>query len=282
MWRFDSANSNGPMGYFTGWGGLRFFTGSTPKLTIMQAGNVGIGTTSPAYKLDIAGTTQITNAGGTKLKLADDVTTNRGIVLYDGIYNNENQFYGMGINANLFRFHVDLSASSFAFYAGATSNSSTELMRIKGNGNVGIGTNNPSYQLHLSTDSAAKPSTNTWTVSSDQRLKEDITLADLDVCYSNIKSIPLKYFKWRDDVYTTTEVPDRHKLGWIAQDVEEVFPKAVQQHDMYGYSNCRSLNSDQIYASLYGAVQKMQTIIEDQQQQITSLWTALSNLSPPT
>lgn len=39
-------------------------------------------------------------------------------------------------------------------------------------GNVGIGTANPTYQLELSTDSAAKPCTSTWTIASDARLKD--------------------------------------------------------------------------------------------------------------
>jgi hypothetical protein len=128
---------------------------------------------------------------------------------------------------------------------------------------VSIGTTTSSYSLHLGSDSAAKPSTNTWTITSDERLKYNISLADLDVCYSNIKQIPLKRYTWRDDVYTPEQVSDRSKVGWIAQDVEKIFPKAVDTKDLYGLSNCKTLNSDQIIATLYGAVQKMQSIIEE-------------------
>lgn len=53
-----------------------------------------------------------------------------------------------------------------------TGPASTEWIRIKQTtGYMGIGTLSPSYQLQLSTDSAAKPSTNTWTIASDARLK---------------------------------------------------------------------------------------------------------------
>ena len=45
---------------------------------------------------------------------------------------------------------------------------------VKRGGNVGIGTSAPAYQLHLSTDSAAKLTTNTWTVGSDIRMKRNI------------------------------------------------------------------------------------------------------------
>ena len=135
-------------------------------------------------------------------------------------------------------------------------------------GNVGIGLTNPSFRLQVVSDSAAKPSTNTWTVSSDERLKTNITLANLDICYNNIKNLPLKRFTWRDDIYTTEQVADRSKLGWIAQDVELLLPKAVETLDMHGYSDCRSLNSDQIIACLYGAVQKLIGIVEDLQTRI--------------
>jgi hypothetical protein len=123
------------------------------------------------------------------------------------------------------------------------------------------------FQLRMSQDSAAKPSTTTWTVSSDERLKEDIELADVDVCYDNVKRIPLKYYKWKDEVYSEEEVADRHKLGWIAQDVEAVFPKAIKKIDMHGIEDCLSLNADQLYASMYGALQKVISLVETQAQQ---------------
>jgi hypothetical protein len=177
-------------------------------------------------------------------------------------------------------------------------------MRIDASGRLLVGTiASPAHQLQVSTDSAGKPSTSTWTIVSDERIKEDIELADLDLCYEAIKAIPLKRYKWRDEIYTTEQVTDRRKLGWIAQDVETVFPKAVGTHD-FKYNqvfektiipaveevlddegnvttpaqperteqgdlisedvieDCRNLNSDQIYAAMYGAVQKLMAKVE--------------------
>jgi hypothetical protein len=190
--------------------------------------------------------------------------------------------------------------------------SPTERMRITSAGNVGIGITSPSNQLQLSTDSAGKPSTNTWTIVSDERIKEDVELADLDLCYQAIKDIPLKRFKWKDEVYTDEQVRDRHKLGWIAQDVEAVFPKAVGTHE-FKYNqifeeitipaieeeldeegnvlvlaqperieqgnlisedvieDCRDLNSDQLYAAMYGAMQKLIDKVEALEGEITIL-----------
>jgi hypothetical protein len=50
----------------------------------------------------------------------------------------------------------------------------TDKFVVRGTGTgfgVGIGTATPGYQLELSADSAGKPSTNTWTITSDSRVK---------------------------------------------------------------------------------------------------------------
>ena len=153
------------------------------------------------------------------------------------------------------------------------------------NGRVGLGVAAPAYQLQLSTDSAAKAATSTWTVSSDERLKNNIVDADLDMCYNNINDLRLVRYTWKDDVYTTEQVSDRSKLGWIAQEVETVFPKAVEKHDMHGYEDCRTLNNDQIIASLYGCIQKLiqkcetrQNTIDDLKSKYTELNTVFDNL----
>ena len=60
-------------------------------------------------------------------------------------------------------------------------------------------------------------------------------------------------------------------MGWIAQDVESIIPKAVEKVAMLGYEDCRTLNSDQIIASLYGCVQKLITLNESRDEQINNL-----------
>ena len=180
------------------------------------------------------------------------------------------------------------SCLAFATSSDGTTNAA-ERMRITSSGNVGIGTSSPSYQLQLSTDSAAKPSTSTWTVSSDERLKENIEAADLDICYNAVKSIPLKRYKWKDEIYSAEQVADRSKIGWIAQDVQAVFPKAVGQHKFVynqvkdeegnivsedSIDDCLSLNSDQLYAALFGAVQKLMGEVESLQDRIAELESA--------
>jgi len=117
-------------------------------------GNVGIGTLTPSSKLSVNGTSSFTgvatffsNVGignstpNAPLQFANNVA-NRKIVMYDG-FNDDNQFYGLGVNDHVFRYQVDATVADHVFYAGSSTTTSNELMRIKGNGNVTIGTATP-------------------------------------------------------------------------------------------------------------------------------------------
>jgi hypothetical protein len=129
-------------------------------------------------------------------------------------------------------------------------------------GGVGIGVQAPAYALHLATDSAAKPSTGLWTVHSDARIKDNVVGADLTRCYDIVKRVPLRRYAWRPDVAAATAARDRSQLGWLAQDVAAVFPKAASAQPMYGLPDCLAVNNDQMYAALYGCVQRLQQQVE--------------------
>jgi hypothetical protein len=261
-----------------------------------SANAVGIGTTSPQGPLHVttgSSTAYLSRTAG------DTGVTNTALSLSTGTGS------------------VSLNASGplLAFRVGAvgTASQSQDIRAvIDSSGRLLVGTSSGSYQLTLSTDSAGKPSTNTWTIISDERIKEEIELADLDICYEAVKAIPLKRFKWKDAVYGEDQVPDRRKLGWIAQDVEAVFPKAVRINEFkYGQvyeeiiipavpeelddegnvitpaqperieqgeliseeviEDCRDLNADQLYAAMYGTIQKLIAKVETLETEIATL-----------
>lgn len=113
---------------------------------------------------------------------------------------------------------------------------------------------NSDYQLRLTFDSTFKPTTTSWTVSSDARIKENIEEADDELCAMNVNRIPLKRYKWKDSFIETHNVQDKHKLGWIAQDVEEFFPNSVRVHREFDIEDFRHLDSDQLIATMWGAI----------------------------
>lgn len=104
---------------------------SNELFRIQGNGNVGIGNDTPNAPLQFA-----TNAA------------NRKIVLYENA-NNDHEFLGFGINNSILRYQVSSTFANHVFYAGNGASSSNELMRIQGNGNVGIGVNAPTAKLEV-------------------------------------------------------------------------------------------------------------------------------------
>ncbi len=148
---------------------------------------------------------------------------------------------------------------------------------------LGIGLTSPAVQLQLSTDGARKLTTTTWSTGSDYRIKENITDANIDRCYEIVSSIKLKHYRWMDEIANI--VDDKSQLGWIAQDVETVFPKAVTTSNSYGLDDFRSLNADQMYKVMYGALTKViqkcdqyETTIKTHEEIIQSLLTRITTL----
>jgi hypothetical protein len=106
-------------------------TTSNELVRITGTGNVGIGISAPNAPLQFSNT-----------------LANRKIVLLE-TENNDHQVMGFGTASNIFRFQVNSTSSDYVFNAGNSSTGSNELVRIKGNGNVGIGTTNPTFPLDV-------------------------------------------------------------------------------------------------------------------------------------
>ncbi len=113
--------------------------------------------------------------------------------------------------------------------------------------------------LRINGANATKASGTTWINPSDIRIKTDVTLADYDRCYEIMSNLDLKRYKYRDDIekFDTSNMNDKTRLGWIAQEVELYYPKAIVESDQYGISNLKSLDVDQIYACMYGTIKKL-------------------------
>lgn len=95
-------------------------------LTVTDAGNIGIGQSSPGFPLNFAST------------LGDKIS----------LWGTSGNSYGFGIQSSLLQIHTSSSTDDVAFGYGSSA-SMTETMRIKGNGNVGVGTSSPSAKLDV-------------------------------------------------------------------------------------------------------------------------------------
>ena len=211
-------------------------------------GNLGVGNASPSYTLDVSGTGRFTsnlavigNVGiGTTspnapLQLSNTVA-NRKLVLYDG-QNNDHQYYGLGINDVSLRYQVDLATASHDFYAGTSSSTSRHLLRIRGDGNIGIGTTSPSGMLHLN-NAALFTSTGNLTCTgdvisfgslSDRRLKKNIETIETAKALDIVSKLRAVSFDWKEDIFNE-EKRNTSDLGFIAQEVEELIPEAVSEY----------------------------------------------------
>ena len=126
-------------------------TSGVDRLNINSSGNVGIGMTSPTYKLDVSGSANNADIGIRINNTFDDndPASEPNAVLFLNAASNNGYLRIHGAPANTAAKHqIDLgstAASSFLTF----SPSGAERMRITSDGNVGIGLTNPADRLDL-------------------------------------------------------------------------------------------------------------------------------------
>lgn len=131
---------------------------STLFIAILSASlysqKVGINTTQPLETLDVRGTGYFSD------KLGLGVTSPQFPLSFPSgpgdkisLWGSSGPHYGLGIQTSLLQIHTATNVDDIAFGHGSSA-SFTETMRIKGNGYMGIGTNNPATTLHVKTSLA--------------------------------------------------------------------------------------------------------------------------------
>lgn len=110
---------------------------------------------------------------------------------------------------------------------------------------------------------------------SDPSLKEDIHDADLEKCYHAVEQIPLQRFKYIDAYMSTFQQKDTYRLGFIATDLEKVFPKSItytQLTDIPGYeSTFRMIDTQQIEMAHIGATKVLMAKVSTLRNEISDL-----------
>jgi hypothetical protein len=109
----------------------------------------------------------------------------------------------------------------------------TPLMTLSSSGSSGVSIGNaatpsitnPAYALALTVDSAGKPSTNTWTIASDSRLKRNIKelVGGLDII-KRLRPIEAEYNGMH-------HLPEGHRItGFLAEEIRDILPGTVTSH----------------------------------------------------
>jgi hypothetical protein len=217
---------------------LAFQTNTTERMRITTSGNVGIGTSAPEGRLHVSGG-QLVLKGGTSTD--QQIVYNFAREYVNGIYNASGHFrlQDNSLGGTVYQW----DGSSFCFP----------------NGNIGIGTTAPAYKLDV-TGAARFTSSVTATgffESSDARLK---TIVKENYRLDSIVSIKPKFY----------EKNGKFEVGYIAQEVEQLYPHAVT----LGADGYLSLSYSQVHtlklAYLEDSVEEIKRKIAYLEQQLNN------------
>lgn len=256
---WGNSTSNGYGGYLRGYGenstGVYAF-GET--LAANLDGDVDVGKAGEDNRLEMdRGSIEIVNLGSTNddngVKWGEDENVAFGLV-YDGEG-----------STSLNRLHL-------REYIGATS----DLMTIRADGKIGIKNDSPIYDLHLSNNSAAKPSSSSWIVTSDERSKE-VTNAFDDGLETILKINPVHFtYNGNYGISAGTE-----GIGTVAQELQKIAPYMVKTAE---YSDEEANTSEEYLTVDYGAmdfvlinaIKELKALIEQQNEKIRELESKLN------
>jgi hypothetical protein len=130
------------------------------------------------------------------------------------------------------------------------------------------------YLKISSTGAITNPTgTASWYTGSDRRIKENIERASYDKCYESICMLELNRFNYIKGFNTVNR--DITQLGFIAQEVNDIFPKAITSQayysDVLSIPDLLSIDVSQINYSLYGAVKKLIEINNNKELRLKKL-----------
>lgn len=144
-------------------------------------------------------------------------------------------------------------------------------------GNVGIGTSEPDYRLHVN-GSAGKPGGGSWSVASDKRLKKDVKpFTDGLKVLQQINPVTFRY-----NGEAGIDMKEEF-VGILAQDMKRIAPYMVSNMEFVDTATQKStdylsFDPNALWYITINSVKEQQTIIEVQNEQIEALQSQNENL----
>jgi len=186
---------------------------------------------------------------------------------YSIVTGNSNTFLGYGAGYNALQ--LTSASNSMALGNGAYTTASNQVVignsaitQTLLNGNVGIGTTGPGYTLTVS--GTAWVTSGAWS-GSDIRWKKDVVpLSDVLGKVNQLQGVK---FDWRKDEFPKMNFPSGSQIGFIAQDVEPIFPELVTT-DNNGY---KGISYEKFVPVLTEAIKELNAKVDSQQKEIESL-----------
>lgn len=206
------------------------------RMTWLKDGNVGIGTTTPLTRLDVVDVNTTTSNlvyGNLHVRSNNAQNIDIGGAITLGGYNDDTMVQPRVFGSVEGRKSNATTNSSSGYLIFKTNNAGNlaERLRITNTGSVGVGIPNPLGLFELALDQGRKPGTNTWTIVSDQRLKT-INGSYTKGLNEIIQLNPIRFnYKNVGERTFDKKVLDTEFAGFIAQEVQPLFPDAVGTDD---------------------------------------------------
>lgn len=227
--------------------GTNYFLGINPL-----GGNVGIGTSAPGSLLTVG------RADGTiaaEIALNPAATTNEG-----GQITIRKSLTGSTLDWTIDQYGTTAADARLRIFSGVLE---TNGIMIKENGFVGLGTGSPTVRLQVAGDIIA----NSIAGSSDIRFKKDI--APIENPLAKVMQLRGVNFNWNTSAFPQRMFSEKRTMGFIAQEVEKVFPEIVQtENTAEGY---KSVQYDKVVALLVEAVKAQQKQIQQLKREVKKL-----------